>query len=260
MLRPHRIRSAAGALRFINRLGFCYAFTAGPGGLPGLFDVLDTRSVDRMWSWAWEWKDVLASGRQVHYGKVIRRKPAYISLEMLPSFYALSGNVGEADDHLQAYREGRLSALAKAVYEQILADAPLSTWALRRRFVARGESGARFHRALDDLQEKFLVAKVGEESEWRNGFIWNAFHRWMPHVVKSAAGLRSDRAAAAVLERYLVAVGVAGADDIAALFGWTANSIARAAEHAGVHTIQFRGQPAWATPGLVRGAPVSAEG
>ena len=57
VLRPHRVRDRRGALRFINDLGFCFAFTGGPGGLTGLFDVLATRSTDRMWSWAWRWKD-----------------------------------------------------------------------------------------------------------------------------------------------------------------------------------------------------------
>ncbi len=126
LLRPHRVRTARAALRFVNALGFCYAFTSGPGGLPGLFDVLATRSIDRMWSWAWQWKDELATARRLHYGKAIRRKPSYISLTMLPAFYALSGNVGEPDDYLQAYREGRLSAMAKALYEVILADGPVA--------------------------------------------------------------------------------------------------------------------------------------
>lgn len=187
VLRPHRVRTRQGALRFVNTLGFCFAFTGGPGGLPGLFDVLATRSIDRMWSWAWRWKDELATARTAYYGKVIRRKPSYVSLALLPAFYALSGNTGEPDDHLQAYREGRLGLLARTVYERILADGPVSTWVLRRQFVGRGESGARFHRALDDLQARFLIVKAAEV-EGRGGysFIWDAFHRWMPSAVEAA--------------------------------------------------------------------------
>ncbi|MBI3997851.1 MAG: winged helix DNA-binding domain-containing protein [Armatimonadetes bacterium] len=228
VIRPHRVRTARAALRFIDALGFCYAFTSGPGQLPGLFDVLATSSIDRMWSWAWQWKEELATARRVHYGKVIRRKPSYISLTMLPAFYALSGNVGEPDDYLQAYREGRLSLLAKTVYEFILAQGPVSTWTLRRQFVPRGESGTRFHRALDDLQERFLVAKVAEEEEWRNGFIWDAFHRWMPEVVKAAGRLASEEAAAQVLLRYVRIVGVAEASDVEATFGWNPRLVTRA--------------------------------
>ncbi|MGH2376195.1 MAG: AlkZ-related protein [bacterium] len=245
LVRQHTVRTQRGALRFINTLGFCYAFTRGPGGLPGLFDVLATRSTDRMWSWAWEWKDVLATSRRVHYGKVIRRKPSYISLALLPAFYALSGNVGEPDDHLQAYREGRLSALSKAVYEHILAAGPVSTWTLRRQFVPRGQSGGRFHRALDDLQERFLVAKVGEEDEWRYGFIWDAFHRWMPDVVRAADALTSEAAAAAILRRYVGIMGAAAPSEIEATLGWSPTLARAAAALAGLDRALLEGREAW---------------
>ena len=245
VVRPHRVRTARAALRFVDALGFCYAFTSGPGGLPGLFDVVATGSVDRMWRWAWQWKDELATARRLHYGKVIRRKPSYISLTMLPAFYALSGNVGEPDDHLQAYREGRLSALAKTLYETILADGPVSTWTLRRRFVPRGESGSRFHRALDDLQERFLVAKVAEAEEWRNGFIWDAFHRWMPSAVKAAAKLPSEVAAAAVLDRFVRIVGAAGPADVEGVFGWHPRLALAAVDRAGLQPAVLDGRQVW---------------
>jgi hypothetical protein len=250
VVRLHRVRTARAALRFVDALGFCYAFTSGPGGLPGLFDVLATGSINRMWSWAWQWKDELATARRLHYGKVIRRKPSYISLTMLPAFYALSGNVGEPDDHLQAYREGRLSALARTLYEQILAEGPVSTWTLRRRFVPRGESGARFHRALDDLQERFLVAKVAEEEEWRNGFIWDAFHRWMPEVVKAAGRLTSEAAAGAVLDRYVRIVGAAKTTDVEATFGWNPRLAQAAVARAGLEPAVLDGRQAWTIDGL----------
>ncbi len=250
VLRPHRVRTARGAQRFIDALGFCFAFTGGPGGLPGLFDVLATRSIDRMWSWAWRWKDELATARRVHYGKVIRRKPSYISLTMLPAFYALSGNVGESDDYLQAYREGRLSLLARTIYEQILASGPISTWGLRRQFVPRGESGSRFHRALDDLQEKFLIAKVGEEEEWRAGFIWDAFRRWMPGVLKAAGAMTGEVAASQVLSRYIQVVGAAAAADIAATFGWSPRLVETAAARSGLEAASVNGREMWTVASL----------
>lgn len=245
VVRPHRVRTSRAALRFVDALGFCYAFTSGPGGLPGLFDVLATGSINRMWSWAWQWKDELATARRLHYGKVIRRKPSYVSLTMLPAFYALSGNVGEPDDHLQAYREGRLSAQAKTLYESILTDGPVSTWTLRRRFVPRGESGSRFHRALDDLQGRFLIAKVAEEEEWRNGFIWDAFHRWMPGVVKSAGTLTGEAAAAAVLDRHVRIVGAVDPTDVEATFGWTRRLTQAAVDRAALDPAMLDGRPVW---------------
>jgi hypothetical protein len=255
VLRRFRVRTARDALRFVDAIGFCFAFTGGPGGLPGLFDVLATRSVDRMWTWAWRWKDDLATHRRLYYGKVIRRKPSYISLTMLPAFYALSGNVGEGDDYLQAYREGRLSMLAKSVYEHILGEGRTSTWTLRRRYVPRGESGAKFHRALDELQGRFLIAKVGEEEEWRNGFIWDAFHRWMPSVLEASSSLTTADAGARVLERYLRIVGAATERDIMDTFDWSPLLLAQAVARAGLARAGPGPTRAWTTPGFRMGGP-----
>lgn len=216
----HRVRTKSGALRFVNALGFCYAFTPGPGELPGLFDVLATRSVDRMWTWAWRWKDELATERRLFYGRLLRGKPTFVSLAYLPCFFALTGNVGEPDDYLQAYREGRLGRLAKEIYEFLRAEGRCSTWTLRRRFVAHADGGAAFQRALRALQERCLIAKVAEQEDGGFAFIWDTFDRWMPDAVRRAAGITSGQAAGAVLERYLRTVGAAPVRAVQELFAW----------------------------------------
>jgi hypothetical protein len=231
----HRVRTKAAALRFVNAVGFCYAFTAGPGELPVLFDVLGTRSVNRMWSWAWQWKDELASERHLFYGRIVRRKPTLISLAYIPHFFALTGNAGEPDDYLQAYREGRLGTLAKDVYEYLRTHGPCSTWALRRQFVsARGGSGP-LQRALVALQERCLIAKVGEAERGGFSFIWDTFDRWMPQAVRAAGRVTSDAAAATILERYLRTVGAAPERAAAGLFEWPPALLARALEAASPH-------------------------
>lgn len=263
LLSRHRVRTKRSALAFVNTLGFCYAFTSGPGGLPGLFDVLATRSVDRMWTWAWAWKDDLATEKRLFYGKVIRRKPTYISLRYLPHFYTLSGNVGQPDDYLQAYREGRLSTLAKEVYEYIRQHGVCSTWILRRQFVPRGErgraphhsaQGAVFHRALTDLQSRFLIGKVGESERGGYSFIWDTFDRWLPRAVQIAGTITSAQAAAGVLERYLRTTGAAPVQDAAALFEWPPPLLADA-ERSLTGTLvrlSIDGSPALAHAGLIR--------
>jgi len=224
----HHVRTKRQALRFVEAVGFCYAFTSGPGGLPGIFDVLATRSIDRMWSWAWQWKDELATERKVFYGKVFRRKPTYISVAYLPHFYALSGNIGEPDDYLHTYRAGLLSHQAKDLYEYLRDSGPCSTWQLRKQCVGSpGGSGA-FHRALDSLQEKFLIAKVGESEGGSYSFIWDLFDRWFPQVQHHAGKISADEAAAAVLERYLRTIGAATVAPTAAFFGWSQRLLERA--------------------------------
>src|SRR5438552_699471 len=190
ILARHRVRTKRAALAFVNSLGFCYAFTSGPGGLPGLFDVLATRSIDRMWTWAWQWKDELATEKKLFYGKVIRRKPTYVSLRFVPHFFTLTGNVGDADDYLQAYREGRLSLLAREIYEHVREHGPCSTWVLRKQFVSGASRGAAFHRALSDLQGRFLISNVGERERGSYSFIWDTFARWRAQAVR-AYGIHS---------------------------------------------------------------------
>lgn len=227
-LARYHIRSQRQALGFVEALGFCYAFTSGPGYLPGLFDVLATRSVDRMWSWAWRWKDELATQRRLFYGKVLRRKPTYVAMDYLPHFFALSGNVGERDDYLQAYREGRLSLVARSIYEYVQAHGPCSTWVLRRQFVSDGDRGAGFHKALSGLQERFLLAKVGELESGSYSYVWDTFDRWMPQVVLAAGRINTTEAAAVVLDRYLQTVGAVRPSTVRDLFDWPARTLEEA--------------------------------
>lgn len=255
MMRRFRLRTESQCARFVDALGFCFAFSGGPGRLPGVFDVIGTRSVDRMWSWAWRWKDNLATRRRVFYGRVLRRKPTFISLHYLPHFYALSGNVGEEDDCQTAYEAGKLSLLARDVYNQIARTGPLTTWDLRRRFVPRGSSGSRFHRALDELQERFLVAKVGEvQGRGNYAFIWDTFVRWMPEVVDRAGALGETEAAAAVLRRYLETTGSAAPSDVANLFRWSPPLLQSACEHAAVMIATHNSEELWTLPDVVRRA------
>ncbi|HXF83555.1 MAG TPA: hypothetical protein VNN19_12465 [bacterium] len=253
----HRVRTKAQALRFVTQLGFCYAFTPGPGELPALFDVLATRSVDRMWSWVWRWKDELATERRLFYGRLVRGKPTFVSLRYLPAFFALTGNVGEPDDYLQAYREGRLSRLAKELYEVLRAEGRSSTWTLRRRFVGPSADAAAFHRALRMLQERCLIAKVGEQDDGSFAFIWDTFDRWLPDVVRRAAALSAEQAAAALLERYVRTLGAVSLRAARALFAWPPATFEAARQALAGRVIEttLQGEPALAHPAVLALAP-----
>lgn len=227
------MRTKQQALRFVDALGFCYAFTPGPGDLPGLFDVLATRSVDRMWSWTWRWKDELATERRLYYGRLLAGKPTFVSLAYLPHFFALTGNAGEADDYLQAYREGRLGLLAKEIYEYLREHGRCSTWVLRKQFVVHTERAAPFHRALRRLQERCLIVKVAEAERGSYAYIWDTFDRWLPRAIRAAGRISTADASGALLERYLRTVGGVPPRTAAELFEWshplfeTARQVAR---------------------------------
>jgi len=174
-LARYHIRSQRQALGFVEALGFCYAFTSGPGYLPGLFDVLATRSVDRMWSWAWRWKDELAAQRRLFYGKVLRRKPTYVAMDYLPHFFALSGNVGERDDLHQVVRAaGRINTTAAAV---IMLDRYLQTVGAVRPSTVRDlfDWPARtLEEAHRSLRDRIVQREVERTPVWAHV----TFERW----------------------------------------------------------------------------------
>ncbi len=212
-------------------MGYCYAFTPGPGRLPSLFEVLDTRSDDRRWAWAWDWKEALPSEKRVFYGRILARKPTFISLAFLPHFFALTGNVGEPDDYSRLYEAGRLSALAKRVYETVAAGGPLTTRQIRAAVEPdRRGSSARLLRALAELQNLFLLARIGEvgDNPGNYAFVWDLLVRWLPDVPGRAAGISHRAAAAAVLAQYVRITGAPRPEDAAALFGWPPSVLAAA--------------------------------
>jgi len=218
-------------LGFIQDLGFCYAFTQGAGNLPYLFEVLATRSDDRRWSWAWDWKEALPSEKRVFYGRVLGRKPTFISMEFLPPFFALTGNMGEPDDYRDLYDAGRLSHLARAVHELVAARGPLTTRQIRAAVEPnRRGSSAALLRALADLQARFLLARTGEtgDNPGNYTYVWDLFARWLPGVVARAAKISHRSAASTVLERYVAIVGAPRPEDAADLFEWPPSVLATA--------------------------------
>jgi hypothetical protein len=222
-LRRFHVRTRAGALRFIRAAGFCYAFTAGPGRLPGLFDVLDTRSDTRRWAWAWDWKEALPSAKKVFYGRVLRRKPTFISLDYVPHFFALTGNVGDPDDCRRLYDAGRLSYAARGVYELVAQSGPLTTRQIRQALEPhRRGSSSRLLRALAELQSLFLLARVGEvgDNPGNYAYVWDIFDRWLPDAVGRASRISHREAASAVLAQYVRLTGAPRAEDAACLFEW----------------------------------------
>lgn len=221
--RHYRIRTKNQALRFIRAVGFCYAFTPGPRYVPSLFEVLNTRSEDRRWAWAWDWKEALPSEKQVFYGRVLARKPTFISMEFLPYFFALTGNVGDPDDYARLYEGGRLSALARRVYELVARRGPVTTRQIRAEVEPdRRGSSPRLGRALAELQTLFLLARIGEvgDNPGNYAYVWDLFARWLPDVVARASEISQRDAAAAVLEQYVRITGAPRPMDAAALFEW----------------------------------------
>lgn len=84
---PLRIRSPKELVNWINEVGFLPLFGNGVKG----FSVEEHVSADYWWTGdkeqdPWEWREIIAAGHEVAYGKFFDKKAGFISLEWLPYF------------------------------------------------------------------------------------------------------------------------------------------------------------------------------
>jgi hypothetical protein len=223
-----RIQTVECARAFVDELGFCFLWPIKDIEMPSLFHAIAgrARSVpmrhnDPDLSKCWGWKDRALGLRWWYYGKMLRRRATLISLDLLPSFYACSENLGDLDDYEQEYRAGNLSAQAKVVYEAILDHGPLDTVRLRREARMAAESAkSRFDRALVELQVGLKVLPVGvaEAGAWRYAFVYDIVQRHYPDLPGKARHIRRSEARRTLVSRYLQNVVAADRKMIARVF------------------------------------------
>ena len=237
--RPHlRVRSEAEALEFLNDVGLSLLFSAKDVELPSLWGALcgEDRPLpnhhdDRELGLAWNWKDSLPVAGKILYGKFLRKKPVFVSLDLAPFLYALSPNYGEpAEDYLQDYLDGRLSVEAKQVYEALLAQGALPTSRLRREAGLGGKRNAsRFERALAELQMDMRITKVAisDANRWGYCYVYDLLPRHFHSVVEAAREITGRQAREMILLRYLRTVVAATSDQVARLFGWELGAVER---------------------------------
>src|SRR2546421_8440083 len=138
----HAVKTADALVRMVGDLGFCFAFTGESAyPIPAAFDHLDTRSDGRTWEWLWGGKDELAEKKRVYYGKLLVKKPTFVSMKMLPTFYATFGRAGDADDHLEDVRAGRLSEIARRIIEFLAVNGETQTKRMRSALGITSQEG-----------------------------------------------------------------------------------------------------------------------
>ena len=100
-----RIQTIDQARAFVDDVGFCFFWPIKDIEMPNLFHAIagQVRPVpmahnDPDLSKSWGWKDRSLGRRWWYYGKLLRRRATLISLDVLPFFYASSGNYGGLDD------------------------------------------------------------------------------------------------------------------------------------------------------------------
>ena len=226
-----RVRTEGEALHFVNKVGFCFLFGSKSEEIPTLWAAIcgSRRRMphshhDPDIGRTWAWKDSLPVHGEIFYGKLLRGKPTLVSLELLPTFYALSPNYGDIEDYLAQYEEGRLSVEAKNVYEVLLNEGAMATSRLRQLagLSGGGANARRFERAIAELQSELKIVKVGisDANRWGYAYVYDLFLRRFPEIPETARQISTDRAMDVLLLRYLHNVVVQTEAAIQRLFRW----------------------------------------
>ena len=228
LLAANHIHSPAGALDFVNERGFTYFWPVKGVDLPSLWEAVGgsypvASEHDDPFHVTWRWKDDALDKKIWYYGKILRRKATFISLEVAPYFYALSENYGSPEeDYLVAYEEGRLTQAAKQVYEALLDNGALDTISLRKSARLVNAKESEFNRALEDMQKDFKIMPVGiaEVGAWKYAYRYDITARHMPELPEKARLIGEAEARQMLVELYFRSVGAAQLRDVTRLFGW----------------------------------------
>jgi len=235
-----RLSTIEEAQAFVNEVGFCFLWPIKGIELPNLFHAIAGRKRpvpnahdDPDLSRCWGWKDRSLDKRWWYYGKMLRRRATFVSLDLLPTFYALSENLGDLYDYDEEYRAGAMTSEAKQVYEALLKHGPLDTVRLRREArMAAEQAKSRFERALVELQVGLKVLPIGvaQAGAWRYAFIYEIVQRHFPDLPVQARPIKRSVARRDIVLRYLDNVIAADRGMIRRvfyIFNWTPRELDR---------------------------------
>jgi hypothetical protein len=238
-----RVRSARTAATFVNQVGVCSTFYRFPDGLACLWEAVVGRERPR-WprhshhdagiGLTWELKDTLPAKRRCYYGKLVKRRPVLVALDLFPAFYALVRGRQRARDFGAEYRAGRMSATAKRLMDSFFRESPQYTRGLRAdTFMLEPGKTREFERAMAELQQGLWIVKTEERYEPSFSYRWDLLERWLPEQVAEGRGLVRAAALDHVVARYLDGAVYSTPMRMARLFGLgpaeTALAVARLA-------------------------------
>jgi hypothetical protein len=255
--RAHRVRNAAQLVAFVDTVGLAFAFTlrSGDAPIPACFDHLATTDEGKKWEWMWGWKDELAAEKRLYYGMLLARKPTFVSLALLPACYATFGRAGEADDHLDDVRAGRLSEVARRIIEFLAQNGETQTKRMRAELgITSKEGRTAYAKAIDEVQRLMYVARVRAVGEGREdyNYTYDLFVRRYPETVQAAERISSADATATLVERTVALAGAVTEKQLLRLFEWDEAVLARALTRCAERAALARHDGALVLPGLVR--------
>ena len=225
------LKNPGQAIEFVNERGFLYLWPIKGVEMPSLWNaVAGDRPVadehDDPGHISWSWKDQLLDQHVWYYARMLKHRNTFISLELAPSFYALTPNYGSPeDDFFDQYQQGTLPLETKLIFEALLKEGPLDTLFLRKASHLTGKnSNSAFSRALDLLQVdmRCLPVSISEAGRWHYAFVYELTHRYFPDLGERARTISEHQARKTLVEKYLNSVGLATTRQIASLFHWPA--------------------------------------
>lgn len=221
-----RLTSPDEAVSYINERGYIAFWPIKGIEFPSLWAaVAGDRPVgdhDDPGHISWSWKDDLLGKKRCYYGRVLRKKNTFISLDILPYFYALSPNYGDPqEDYLIDYEQGRLTAASKNIYEVLLRQGPSDTITIRKSAGLTSQaSNTEFNRAMEELQTSFRILPVGvsQAGAWNYAFIYDILPHHFTDMIEQAHSITEPQAHQKILALFLQSVGAACFSDIRRLF------------------------------------------
>lgn len=233
-----RVRSARGALAFVEDVGFCSTFYRFPEGVACLWEAVAGRPAPR-WprhshhdaavGLTWDLKDRLPAARRVYYGKLLRGRPLLVALDLFPAFYALTRGRQRARDYRAEYEAGRMSLTARRIMDALVQEHPQYTRDLRASaFLLEPRQTREFERAMAELQQGLWVVKTEERYEPTFSYRWDLLETWLPDAVAEGRRLAREAATVRLLDRYLRGAVFGEEHTLARLFGLHRGEVERA--------------------------------
>lgn len=218
------------AERFVNDAGFCFAFKMTKSELPCMWhaaagqrdpDYPKHVQHDPFIGLVWNAKDALPAGKKVYYGKALKKRPTFISLEFLPAFYLLQKRKNNAEDYVADYMRGELSAPARRIMDAIWEQSPMVTSELKiASNLAHPEKRSIFDKAMAELQGKMYIVKIGEFYDPFT-FLWEVMDRRFEEEILIAKKMTDAEAREKILERYFQMRWAAHEKEIQRLLLWS---------------------------------------
>lgn len=225
-----QVKDIKGALNFVNKTGFCFAFTSKKSELPCLWHAAcgernpvypEHTHSDPYIGLVWRAKDVLPGQKAIYYGKALKNRPTMISLQYFPYFYRSMDHMPDDNAYIVDYMRGNLSQSARRIMDELHKHSPQVTAELKLASgYAHPAKRAIFDKAMAELQMKMFVVKIGEFYDPFT-FLWDLLSIRYKEEIEQARKITLRDARKVIIQKYFNNVWVAAIASIQRLFRWT---------------------------------------